>query len=308
MRMKEGTLAANMAIWEAPPGARRGEQTRSRPQKSLASVIAQGDDGERSPLLIVTPYGDGRSAALAVDSTWLWQMQGFGDVHRRFWRQLVLWLAKKDETAGEHVWVRLDQRRFQQGSRVDFKLGAEDTEGAPSKAPTSPCRSKSLMERAKRCASRPAVASRREALAPPRSPATTGSSSRPATRGRQSGRRRRGSACRTKMWNSTNMGRSRSRCSMISRGRRPNTWRTAWAILLLGHGRRAEGLDHHAHRAPPRRWRRRPAPRSGAPGPRPPRSWRCSGPCTPPSGPPSTGPCPRRRRRRDGPCRRRCRR
>lgn len=129
LRMKEGTLAANMAIWEELPpldGANKLERVHV---KNLAQVIAAGNDTLLSPLLIVTPYGDGRSAALAVDSTWHWQMQGFGDVHRRFWRQLVLWLAKKDETAGEQVWVRLDQRRFQQGSRVDFKLGAEDPQG-----------------------------------------------------------------------------------------------------------------------------------------------------------------------------------
>jgi hypothetical protein len=76
-------------------------------------------------------WGDGRTAALAVDSTFRWQLGGGrGDVLRRFWRQLVLWLAKKDETAGERVWVRLDQRRYQQGSRVDFMLGAEDERGA----------------------------------------------------------------------------------------------------------------------------------------------------------------------------------
>src|SRR6185295_2149959 len=71
------------------------------------------------------------TAALAVDSTWHWQMEGFGELHRRFWRQFVLWLAKKDETAGERVWVRLDQRRYQQGSRVDFTLGADDPQGDP---------------------------------------------------------------------------------------------------------------------------------------------------------------------------------
>jgi hypothetical protein len=81
--------------------------------------------------LVLSGYGDGRTAALAVDSTWHWQLEGQGDVHRRFWRQLVLWLAKKDETAGEQVWVKLDQRRYQQGSRVDFTLGAHDGEGDP---------------------------------------------------------------------------------------------------------------------------------------------------------------------------------
>jgi uncharacterized membrane protein len=129
LRMKEGTTAANMAIWEELPpldGANKLDRVR---MKNIAQAIAEGNDSARSPLLIVTPYGDGRSAALAVDSTWHWQMEGFEDVFRRFWRQLVLWLAKKDETAGEQVWVRLDQRRFQQGSRVDFKLGAEDAQG-----------------------------------------------------------------------------------------------------------------------------------------------------------------------------------
>ena len=38
-----------------------------------------------------------------------------------------------------------------------------------------------------------------------------------------------------------------------------------------------------------------------------PRSWRRSAPRTRRSGPPSTGPCPRTRRHRGGPCRRRCR-
>jgi hypothetical protein len=97
--------------------------------KGTAPVIAEGDDPRRSPLLVLGAWGDGRVAALAADSTFRWQLEGFGDVHRRFWRQFVLWLAKKDETSGERVWVRLDQRRYQQGSRVDFALGAEDEEG-----------------------------------------------------------------------------------------------------------------------------------------------------------------------------------
>ena len=57
-----------------------------------------------------------------------------------------------------------------------------------------------------------------------------------------------------------------------------------------------------------RRSRRRPGPRSGRRGRRRRRSWPPSGPRRRPSGRPSTGPCPRTRRRRGGPCRRRCRR
>jgi hypothetical protein len=129
MRIKPG--AANEALWrELPPldGANRFD---ARALKPAASVVAQGDDPAGSPLLVLSTWGDGRTAALAVDSTWHWQMEGFGEVHRRFWRQLVLWLAKKDDAAGDPLWVRLDQRRFQQGSRVDFTLGANSPQGEP---------------------------------------------------------------------------------------------------------------------------------------------------------------------------------
>jgi len=132
LRVVEGEFAANMDAWRQLPaldGANRFNRLQLK--EPLAQVVAEGNDTSRSPLLVLSAYGDGRTAALAVDSTWHWQMEGFGEIHRRFWRQLVLWLAKKDETAGEQVWVRLDQRRFQQGSRVDFTLGAENPQGEP---------------------------------------------------------------------------------------------------------------------------------------------------------------------------------
>jgi uncharacterized membrane protein len=127
LRVADGSN--HMEAWRQLPmldGANRFDRLM---MKDLADVVAEGNDGARTPLLALSSWGNGRTAAFAVDSTWHWQMEGFGEVHRRFWRQLVLWLAKKDETAGERVWVRLDQRRYQQGSRVDFTLGAEDTQG-----------------------------------------------------------------------------------------------------------------------------------------------------------------------------------
>jgi uncharacterized membrane protein len=122
---------ANMVAWRGLPqldGANRLDRLRLKP---TAQVVAEADNASHSPLLVLSGFGDGRTAALAVDTTWHWQLEGFGEVHRRFWRQFVLWLAKKDETAGEQVWVKLDQRRYQQGSRVDFTLGAENEDGQP---------------------------------------------------------------------------------------------------------------------------------------------------------------------------------
>ena len=38
--------------------------------------------------------------AFAGDSTWHWWMHGFEAAHKRFWRQIVLWLARKDQADG----------------------------------------------------------------------------------------------------------------------------------------------------------------------------------------------------------------
>jgi hypothetical protein len=99
--------------------------------KPNAQVLAEADDAQRHPLLVAGQSGDGRVLAFAGDSTWRWPMLGFGDAHRRFWRQCVLWLAKKDEQTEGRVWIRLAGRQVMRGARVDFAVGAEDAQGAP---------------------------------------------------------------------------------------------------------------------------------------------------------------------------------
>lgn len=115
---------------ELPPldGANLFER---RDLKPNAAVLAEADDPRRHPLLVAGQPGDGRVLAFAGDSTWRWQMQGFGEAHRRFWRQAVLWLAKKDEQTEGQVWIKLAGRRVMRGTRVDFTLGAENSRGEP---------------------------------------------------------------------------------------------------------------------------------------------------------------------------------
>ncbi|MCC7475726.1 MAG: hypothetical protein IT425_10040 [Pirellulales bacterium] len=113
-----------------PPldGANRIERTDLKPN---AQVLAEADDPQRHPLLVVGQAGEGRVLAFAGDSTWRWVMAGFGEAHRRFWRQGILWLAKKDERTEGKVWIELASRRAARGARVDFKLGAETPQGQP---------------------------------------------------------------------------------------------------------------------------------------------------------------------------------
>jgi len=64
-----------------------------------------GGGRSRQPLLVAHNFGDGRVMAFAGDSTWRWWMQGYESAHKRFWRQIVLWLAKKDQAQEGNVWI-----------------------------------------------------------------------------------------------------------------------------------------------------------------------------------------------------------
>lgn len=112
--------------WKMLPELDGANRFDRRALKPNAAVVAEADDPQRSPLIVVGAWGEGRTAAVAFDTTWRWQMEGFGELQHRFWRQLVLWLSRKDDTGGEDVFVRLDQRRYQRGSRVEFSVGALD--------------------------------------------------------------------------------------------------------------------------------------------------------------------------------------
>ncbi len=67
--------------------------------------------------------------AFAGDTTWHWWMEGFEAQHKRFWRQAILWLARKDETSEGNVWIKLAHRRYSPRSRVEFTVGARSPQG-----------------------------------------------------------------------------------------------------------------------------------------------------------------------------------
>jgi hypothetical protein len=66
---------------------------------------------DQQPLLVIGQYGRGRTAALAFDSTWRWWRGGNRDAHRRFWRQLMLWLLSREDS-GDDIVIEMDSRRF----------------------------------------------------------------------------------------------------------------------------------------------------------------------------------------------------
>ena len=119
----------NEAIWSQLPPLDGAYKFRDL---SPGAVIL-ADSGANVPLLVAHQYGDGRVIAFAGDSTWRWWMRGFESAHKRFWRQIILWMAKKDQAEEGAVWVKLAERRVAPLQRVEFTVGASDPTGEPIK-------------------------------------------------------------------------------------------------------------------------------------------------------------------------------
>ncbi|NDC62673.1 MAG: hypothetical protein EBZ59_01485, partial [Planctomycetia bacterium] len=115
----------SLAIWRGmPPLDGANDLGRLVPEAKTLAVSADG-----RPLLVAREFGEGRVLAFAGDSTWRWAMQGAGERHRRFWRQMVLWLAKQDGNDRDKLWVRPAQRRVAPGTSLDFDAGVTKPDG-----------------------------------------------------------------------------------------------------------------------------------------------------------------------------------
>jgi hypothetical protein len=140
---------ANRQWWESLPPLDGGSRVGNR--RDLARVLAESQD--QDILLAVQDYGAGRSAALAVDTTWRWVGPGEPrnpadrgkpgaisagtEAHLRFWRQLILWLAKQEE-AGKSVRIELDRRRLVAGKEQTVTVQAREITPGGARDATTP--------------------------------------------------------------------------------------------------------------------------------------------------------------------------
>ena len=122
-----GNRRENSSLWaKLPPleGANRFHDL-------APGAIVLAESAEDKPLLVAHNFGGGRVVAFAGDSTWRWRMHGYESAHKRFWRQMILWLARKDQTRERRVWISLAQRRFAPLQRVEFAAGTNSPTGDP---------------------------------------------------------------------------------------------------------------------------------------------------------------------------------
>ncbi len=105
-------------------GANRFDRSRLKPN---ARVLAVSDAND--PLLVTGQAGLGRVLAFAGDSTWQWVLSGKGESHRRFWRQVILWLAKQEDSSGSPVRLELASRRITPGASLEIAASVRLEEG-----------------------------------------------------------------------------------------------------------------------------------------------------------------------------------
>ena len=111
------------AIWSELPkllGANRFTDVKVAP--GVQTLLTSKDE---SPLLVIGQHVRGRTAALAIDSTWRWWRGGKSEVHRRFWRQLVLWLLAREESSGDKIVIEIDARRFSVDQQPEFRASVQ---------------------------------------------------------------------------------------------------------------------------------------------------------------------------------------
>lgn len=122
-----GKRAENQSLWaNLPPleGANKFHDI-------APGAVVLAEAGKDKPLLVAHSFDNGRVMAFAGDSTWRWWMHDFESAHKRFWRQIVLWLARKDQGQEGNVWIRMAQRRYAPSQKVEFFIGSTSPTGDP---------------------------------------------------------------------------------------------------------------------------------------------------------------------------------
>ncbi len=112
--------------------------------KPTSEVLARANNAMNGqPLLVRMDVGGrkgeahaGRTLAFGASDTWLWtlpstdptNLRATYDLHARFWKQIVLWLAHQDEIEG-NVYVRPEFRRLVANGRQNVRMGIRDKRG-----------------------------------------------------------------------------------------------------------------------------------------------------------------------------------
>jgi hypothetical protein len=120
--------AETARIWDRLPPV-TGTNRFGEP-KPTASVLAE--DPAHVPLMIELETGKGRVLAFGGE-TWVWARASDEgrSAHRKFWRQVIFWLAHREDKGESQVDLVLDSRRIAVGQKLELTGTATDSKNVP---------------------------------------------------------------------------------------------------------------------------------------------------------------------------------
>ncbi len=132
-----GRADQGAVVWKVLPGVYWTHPVLSL--KPLASPLAvssdptdrmSGPDGEPTPLIAVQYYGKGRSLYFGTDETWRWRCVEDGMCYRRFWSNVVDFLAA-GRLQKKRIIITTGADRFAVGEEMRVRVEAYDQDYKP---------------------------------------------------------------------------------------------------------------------------------------------------------------------------------
>ena len=129
--------AQNLKAWsELAPlqGANRLRALKESAQALLVHPAETDERGQPMPVLAVGEAGQGRSLALAVDSTWRWSittagLRGDASAYERFWDRALRWLSRDPLLDPAHI--ETDRERYGPGGALKARMRLRDERYLP---------------------------------------------------------------------------------------------------------------------------------------------------------------------------------
>lgn len=143
----ESASEENRSVWSVMPGVYRTQSVlRIKPG---ARVLARNSNptkktvlkNQPEPLLAAQTVGSGRVLYVGMDESWRWRFIEDGYYHRRFWSNVVRYLAPLD---ARQVVITTGGDRFSAGDRISLEVEAFDREYKPLRQETLTVRMKDV--------------------------------------------------------------------------------------------------------------------------------------------------------------------
>jgi len=134
-----GDRVRDRAVWHSLPQLSGCSRVKGiKPGAQVLAVnpaVSAGDEEGGVPVMVVQQVGRGRAMVLAVETTWKWRtivggFTGESLFYRKFWGQLVRFLAGAVEAAGsERLFVTTDRYRYREGQPIRLLVELRPGEG-----------------------------------------------------------------------------------------------------------------------------------------------------------------------------------